>query len=208
LALFITIEGPEGGGKTSHIQPLAKWLKSLGFNICVAREPGGTSIGDQIRAIVVNLKNKEIHSRTEILLFQASRAQLVEQVIKPHLDAGEIVICDRYAHSTLAYQGYGQGTDLKELRRLIHFATDGVTPDLTILLDIDVEDGLKRKTQNSEWNRMDAKTVEFHQRVRAGYLEMVENEPQRWVVVDAGGAWNDVQKELRVLVNAKLGNMK
>ena len=127
-----------------------------------------------------------MHPRTETLLYQAARAQIVEQVIKPLLAAGEIVISDRYYDSTIAYQGYGHQQNLDEVRALVKYATGGLTPDLTILLDVDVEAGLKRKKQNGvEWNRMDAYEVEFYRRVRAGYLEMVKQEPKRWVVVDA-----------------------
>ena len=136
--------------------------------------------------------------RTETLLYQAARAQIVEEVIRPRLAAGEIVISDRYYDSTIAYQGYGHQQDLEQVRALVKYATGGLVPDLTILLDIDVELGLKRKTQNgAEWNRLDAYTVEFHERVRNGYLEMVKAEPKRWVVVDARPEWKRVQEELR-----------
>jgi dTMP kinase len=146
-----------------------------------------------------------MHPRTETLLYQAARAQIVEQVIKPRLDAGEIVISDRYYDSTIAYQGYGHQQDLEQVRALVKYATGGLTPDLTILLDLDVQVGLKRKTQNEvEWNRMDAYTVEFHQRVRKGYLEMVKLEPKRWVVVNSEQKWDDVQIELKKVIVEKL----
>ena len=143
------------------------------------REPGGTSIGEQIRGVIHDLKNVEMHPRTETLLYQAARAQIVEEVFKPRLAAGEVVISDRYYDSTIAYQGYGHQQDLEQVRALVKYATGGLTPDLTVLLDVDIETGLKRKTQNgSEWNRLDAYTLEFHQRVRKGYLEMVKAEPE------------------------------
>jgi dTMP kinase len=195
--MFITLEGPEGSGKTSHMKPLADWLTSQGHTVYTTREPGGTSIGEQIRTVIHDLQNTEMHPRTETLLYQAARAQIVEQVIKPRLAAGEIVICDRYADSTLAYQGYGHQQNLDEVRRLVNFATGGLTPHLTVLLDLDVELGLKRKTNQDEWNRLDAYTVDFHRRVRAGYLEMVKEEPARWRVVDASQKWEAVQAELR-----------
>jgi len=129
----------------------------------------------------------------------------VEQVIKPRLAAGEIVVSDRYFDSTIAYQGYGHRQDLEQVRGLARYATGGLTPDLTILLDLDVEVGLRRKKQNqSEWNRMDDRELEFYKRVRAGYLEMVNAEPQRWVVVDAGRKWEDVQAELKKVIVEKL----
>jgi dTMP kinase len=143
------------------------------------------------------LKNVEMHARTETLLYQAARAQIVEQVIKPRLAAGEIVISDRYYDSTIAYQGYGHQQDLEHVRALVKYATGGLVPDLTVLLDLDVEVGLGRKRKDNEWNRLDAYTVEFHRRVRAGYLEMAKAEPKRWVVLNAEKKWDEVQEELR-----------
>ncbi len=203
--MFITLEGPEGSGKTSHLPPLVEYLREKGYTVFPTREPGGTSIGEQIRAVIHDLKNVEMHPRTETLLYQAARAQIVEQVFKPRLAAGEVVISDRYYDSTIAYQGYGHQQDLDQVRALVRYATGGLVPDLTILLDVDIEVGLKRKTQNgSEWNRLDAYTLEFHQRVRKGYLEMVKAEPQRWAVVDAGREWPQVQEDLRRVIMTKL----
>jgi dTMP kinase len=206
--MFITLEGPEGSGKTSHMQPLAEWLAGQGYRVFTTREPGGTSIGEQIREVLHNLKNTEMNPRTETLLYQAARSQFVEQVVKPRLATGEIVISDRYADSTLAYQGYGHQQDLAQVRALIHYATGGLLPDLTVLLDVDVEIGLQRSAQRSanggEWNRLDAYALAFHQRVHAGYLEMVRQEPKRWVVVDAGQEWDNVQAMLRRVVGARL----
>ena len=195
--MFITLEGPEGSGKTSHIPYLVEYLRERGLTVFPRREPGGTSIGEQIREVIHDLKNVEMHPRTETLLYQAARAQIVEQVFKPRLAVGEIVISDRYYDSTIAYQGYGHQQDLEQVRALVKYATGGLVPDLTVLLDVDVEEGLRRKKKDNEWNRMDAYTVEFHRRVRAGYLEMVQAEPGRWVVVDAGKGWQTVQDNLR-----------
>lgn len=202
--MFITLEGPEGSGKTSHIPYLVEYLREKGYTVFPTREPGGTSIGEQIREVIHDLKNVEMHPRAETLLYQAARAQIVEQVIKPRLTAGEIVISDRYYDSTIAYQGYGHQQDLEQVRALVKYATGGLTPGLTVLLDVDVEEGLRRKKKENEWNRLDAYTVEFHQRVRAGYLKMVKAEPRRWVVIDAGQKWDEVQKELRALILGKL----
>ena len=199
--MFITLEGPEGSGKTSHIPYLVEYLREQGHTVFPTREPGGTSISEQVRDILHDLKNAEMHPRTETLLYQAARAQIVEQVIKPRLAVGEIVISDRYYDSTIAYQGYGHQQDLEQVRALVKYATGGLTPALTILLDLDIEVGLKRKLQNElEWNRMDAYTVEFHQRVRRGYLEMVKQEPQRWVVINSDQKWDDVQAELKKVI--------
>jgi dTMP kinase len=203
--MFITLEGPEGSGKTSQLPALVEYLREKGYTVFPTREPGGTSIGEQIRAVIHDLKNVEMHPRTETLLYQAARAQSVEEVFKPRLAAGEIVISDRYYDSTIAYQGYGHQQDLDQVRTLVRYATGGLVPDLTILLDIDIEAGLQRKTQNgSEWNRLDAYTLEFHQRVRRGYQEMVKAEPARWVVVNAGQAWQAVQNDLREAVTRRL----
>jgi dTMP kinase len=202
--MFITLEGPEGSGKTSHVPYLVEHLREQGHIVFPTREPGGTSIGEQIRGVIHDLKNVEMHPRTETLLYQAARAQIVEQVIQPRLKAGEIVLSDRYADSTIAYQGYGHQQDLAQVRSLVNYATGGLIPDLTVLLDVDVEVGLKRKQKADEWNRLDAYTVEFHRRVRAGYLEMVKQEPERWRVVDAGREWKAVQDDLRRVIAAKL----
>jgi dTMP kinase len=201
--MFITLEGPEGSGKTSHVPYLVEFLREKGYIVFPTREPGGTSIGEQIREVIHDLKNAEMHPRTETLLYQAARAQIVEQVIKPRLALGEIVLSDRYFDSTIAYQGYGHGQDLEQVRQLVRYATGGLTPDLTILLDLEVEIGLQRKKKADEWNRLDAYTLDFHKRVRAGYLEMVQREPERWKVVDASRGWDVVQEELRkTILNA------
>ncbi len=203
--MFISLEGPEGSGKTSQLPPLVQYLRERGYTVFPTREPGGTSIGEQIRAVIHDLKNVEMHPRTETLLYQAARAQIVEEVFKPRLAAGEVVISDRYYDSTIAYQGYGHRQDLEQVRALVKYATGGLVPDLTFLLDVDVEAGLKRKTRNgSEWNRLDAYTLEFHQRVRKGYLEMASEEPARWAVLDAGRPWQDVQDELRRVILSRL----
>jgi dTMP kinase len=202
--LFITLEGPEGSGKTSHIPYLVEYLREKGYIVFPTREPGGTSIGEQIREVIHDMKNMEMHPRTETLLYQAARAQIVEQVIKPRLADDEIVISDRYYDSTIAYQGYGHQQDLEQVRALVKYATGGLVPDLTVLLDVDIEEGLKRKKKDNEWNRLDAYTVEFHQRVRNGYHDMAKAEPNRWVVIDAGQKWDDVQEEVRKVILDKL----
>ncbi|HNN14571.1 MAG TPA: dTMP kinase [Anaerolineales bacterium] len=202
--MFLTLEGPEGSGKTSHIPHLVEFLREQGYTVFPTREPGGTSISEQIRDVLHDMKNAEMHPRTETLLYQAARAQIVEQVIKPRLADGEIVLSDRYYDSTIAYQGYGHQQNLEQVRALVKYATGGLTPDLTILLDLDVEVGLGRKKKDNEWNRLDAYTVEFHKRVRSGYLEMVKAEPQRWVIVNSEQAWDAVQAELRRVILGRL----
>lgn len=203
--MFITLEGPEGSGKTRQIAVLADALRQQGYPVLMTREPGGTPIGDQIRTVLFDMKNTDMRPRAEILLFQASRAQLVEQIIRPRLASGEIVLCDRYADSTLAYQGYGHQVNLEELKTIVNFATGGLKPQLTLLLDVDIEVGLKRKLDASEWNRLDAYDLDFHRRVRQGYHEMVLAEPERWVVIDAGQPPEVVQDAVQ---EAVLGRLK
>ena len=201
--MFITLEGPEGSGKSTQIKRLAKRLEDLGYPVITTREPGGTSIGDQIRHVLVRMENKELHPRTEILLFLAARAQLVEQLIKPALQDGKIILCDRYGDSTLAYQGYGHGLDLEKLRQMLDFATDHLKPDLTILLDLDVKMGLMRKKAEDEWNRLYAYEVLFHERVREGYQKLASEEPERWRIVDASQGIDAVQDDLyRIVLDA------
>ncbi len=207
--MFITLEGPDGSGKSTQARLLAEWLRGQGYEVVLTREPGGTDIGDQIRVVLHDPRNTAMGAQTEILLYSASRAQHVSQFIRPALAAGKIVISDRYADSTLAYQGYGRGLDLGTLRAITGFATGGLTPDLTLYLDITAQEGLQRRQSGGdEWNRLDAEALEFHQRVRAGYLELVEQEPERWVVIDAARSVEEVQTEIRAQVQARLNQAK
>lgn len=203
--MFITFEGPDGSGKTSQMAELANYLQQSKFEILATREPGGTPIGDQIRKILLTMENQDMHPRTETLLFQASRAQLVEERIRPHLSKGGVVLCDRYADSTIAYQGYGYKVDINQVKAIVDFATGCLIPDLTLLLDIDVEEGLRRRAGEGSFNRLDAYELAFHRRVREGYLQMAKADSHRWVVIDASGSFNQVQIELRQIVMQRLG---
>lgn len=203
--MFITFEGPEGSGKSSQLPDLASFLKERGCDVVCTREPGGTKIGDQIRQVLVCMENVELHPRTEILLFQAARAQLVEELILPSLKQGKVVLCDRYGDSTLAYQGYGHGLDQEKLKMMLEFATGGLKPDLTILLDVDVMTGLKRKKAKDEWNRLDAYEISFHERVREGYHHLAAEDKKRWRVVDASQSMEKVQEEIRQIVLNVMG---
>ena len=209
MSLFITFEGPEGSGKTTQIELLSEYLEEKGYPVLATREPGGTSIGDQIRVILLNPHNTDMLPASEALLFSAARAQIVNQVIRPHLARGGIVLCDRYADSTLAYQGYGHGLELGTLHAITALATGGLKPDLTIYLDIDVEEGLRRKlaaheASQEEWNRLDRQEMAFHRRVREGYLQMAAREPDRWLVIDATQPVEAIQVSIRAGVEAKL----
>jgi dTMP kinase len=206
--MFISFEGPDGSGKTTQVGQIAALLRGRGRNVLLTREPGGTAIGDQIRHILHDMKNQSMQPRAELLLFSASRAQIVEEVIRPHLKAGGIVICDRFFDSTYAYQGYGHGLDLSTLRTITEFATGGLRPDLTILLDIAPEAGIQRRlsavAQGEEWNRLDAMALEFHRRVRAGYHALIAAEPERWVRIDAERDVSAVQADILRAVESRL----
>ena len=203
--MFITFEGPEGGGKTTQISKLASFLQEAGHPVLSTREPGGTRIGDQIRACLHDVNNREMVAQTELLLYSASRAQLVHEVIRPALAAGILVLCDRFYDSTLAYQGYGRGLDLARLRHITEFATAGLQPDLTLLFDIDVESGLTRRTVGGEeMNRLDLEALTFHQRVRHGFHALAAAEPTRWVIINAGRDPQLVQTDVRRLVMSRL----
>jgi dTMP kinase len=187
LSLFITFEGPEGCGKTTQMRLLAAYLRRQGHDVLTTREPGGTPIGDRVRAILLDPVHTEMLPPTEFLLFSAQRAQHVGQVIRPHLASGGVVLSDRYADSSLAYQGYGHQLDLEALWAITRFATGGLVPDLTLYLDVPAEVGLRRKAggRGDAWNRMEQKEIAYHKRVRAGYLAMAAQDPERWIVVDA-----------------------
>ena len=205
MSLFVTFEGPDGSGKTTQVARLAERLRAAGHDVIATREPGGTLIGDQVRAILHAPQNRSMRAVTELLLYCASRAQLVSEVIRPHLERGGIVLSDRYADSSLAYQGYGRGIDRDTLRAILGFATDGLRPDLTCLLDLDVEEGLRRRRgSGGEWNRLDQETVAFHARVREGYLALARAEPKRWVVIDAARGVDEVQADIWAEVERRL----
>lgn len=202
MSLFITLEGPDGCGKTVQSKRLAEHLRSQGMDVLMTREPGGTEIGDQIRQVIMSLENRQMDPRTEFLLFTASRAQLVKEVIRPHLESGGVIVSDRFYDSSFAYQGYGHGLPLDELRAITAFATGGLVPDLTLLIDLPADAGLARRKSGGQWNRMDAYDLEFHRRVRAAYREMAKIEPERWRTVDGDRTQAAVQADLQAAVSA------
>lgn len=204
MSFFVSIEGPDGSGKTTQARLLADHLREAGHDVQLAREPGGTAIGDQIRQVLFALENKGMSPETEFLLFSASRAQLVREVLRPHLARGGLVVCDRFADSSLAYQGYGHGLDLEMVRAVTRLATGGLKPDLTALLDLPAERGLARRRDGGRWNRLDDYDLAFHQRVRQAFLELAAAEPERWITLDASPAPEDVQRELQRVVELRL----
>lgn len=186
--MFITFEGVEGCGKTTQARLLATRLEERGLATLVTREPGGAAISEQIRAILLDNKNDGMNPMAEALLYVASRAQFVAEVVRPALATEMIVICDRYADSTLAYQGYGRGLPIETLQTLNSIATGDLAPDRTFLLDVPVDDGLARKRRGGDLNRLDNAGRAFHERVRNGYHALARAEPARWRVIDAGAA--------------------
>jgi dTMP kinase len=190
---FITIEGPEGSGKTTQATMLADRLAGQGVDVHVTREPGGTWLGERVRDVLLaRTGSAPTDPVTDALLFNAARRQLVSQVIRPSLDVGRTVVCARFADSTLAYQGFGAGVELERLRALEAAATDGLRPDLTILLDLPVEDGLARKAPGDVTRYEAEYDLAFHQRVRDGFLALAAAEPGRFAVIDASRSKADV----------------
>ena len=204
MRFFVTLEGPEGGGKSTQAQRLTDHLKNRGQDVLFTREPGGTEIGDQIRRIIMSLENKSMSPEAEFLLFSASRAQVVRELIRPHLKRGGVVVCDRFYDSSLAYQGFGHELDLELLQTITGFVTGGLIPDLTLLLDLTSELGLERRKQDGRWNRLDDYDLAFHERVRAGYLQLADAEPERWVRIDAAHTEDEIQSQIRAAVDLRI----
>lgn len=202
--MFITFEGPEGGGKSTQLRLLAAALREHGYEVVVTREPGGTPIGDAIRQLLLATNESQpVGARTEALLFAAARAQLVDDVIRPALARGAIVLSDRFGDSTLAYQVGGRRLPEPAIRQLLEFATGGLTPDLTFLLDLGVEAGRRRKAREVA-DRLEREEAEFHERVRAAYLELAAREPQRFVLVDATRPVEEIARTIRQRVDAAI----
>lgn len=203
--MFITFEGSEGSGKSTQIKLLASYLQQRGFRVLTTREPGGTRIGEQVRDCLHAVNNIEMTAVSEVLLYSASRAQLVTELIRPALANNKVVLSDRYADSTLAYQGYGRGLELPDLVQITRFATGGLQPDLTLFFDVEVERGLsRREIGGAEMNRMDLQTVDFYSRVRSGYLQLATAQPERWRVIDANRPVEKIQADVRRYVQSQL----
>lgn len=184
MALFITFEGGEGSGKTFQAGALYRKLSKLAIPALLTHEPGGTSLGEKLSRLLKRAESTGVSPLSELLLFNASRAQLAEEVIQPNLKGGRVVICDRYADSTIAYQSYGRGLDLEMVETINNAATQGLKPNLTILLDIPAEEGLARKGAKRR-DRFEQEDITFHRRIREGYLKLAAGDPERWLVVDA-----------------------
>lgn len=199
--LFITLEGPEGSGKSTQIRHLAKALKHAGYSVVRTREPGGTGIAEAIRNILLQSSSREhITAETEALLILAARSQHVQHLIRPALDAGSIVLCDRFSDSTLAYQGFARGVNLSWLKRANHVATRGLTPDFTLLFDVPVSIGLaRRRNDRGRQNRLDRESLQFHRLVRRGFLALAKQSP-RTTIIDASRPAGEIRAEVERIV--------
>ena len=196
--LFITFEGADGCGKTTQLKLLAEYLMKNGRDVVITREPGAKGLGEKVREILLNYDGV-VSDRCESFLFLADRAQNIDVIVNPAVEAGQIVLCDRHIDSTVAYQGYGRGLDIERINMLNNIATNSRKPDLTIVFDIDVETSQKRV--GSEKDRMESAGIEFHNRVRNGYLEIAKQEPQRVKVIDASGDIEDIHNEVKRMIN-------
>lgn len=205
--LFISLEGPEGAGKTTQAARLAGWLRGAGHAVVVSREPGGTALGRELRRLILDPMGYAILPRTEALLYAADRAEHVDLVLRPALASGAIVVCDRFVDSSLAYQGIGRDLDGEDFRALQRFATGGLEPDLRLLLDLPVQIGLARRFAEGDGvNRLDAADVSFHERVRAAYRSFAVAAPASWSLVDAAGDAEAVAAQIRRAVIERLGD--
>jgi dTMP kinase len=199
--MFITFEGGEGTGKTTILDNLYKDLSDLGYKVVKTREPGGSKIAEQIRNIILGVGNTKMDYKAEALLFAASRSQHMHEVIRPSLEDGAIVLCDRYVDSSLAYQGYARGLGIEEVYQINSYAIGGVMPDLTVLIDVDPEIGLKRiKSNHRVEDRLDLETMTFHKRVREGYLLLAKRFPERIFVIDGDRTIEEVYQDVKTLV--------
>ena len=193
---FVTFEGVDGSGKSTQLAALAATLTDRGIPMVTTREPGGTPLGEAIRDVVLDDAFVGMSARAELLLYLASRAEHVDRVIRPALERGALVLCDRFTEATLAYQAYGRGLPLDEVTTLTRLAAGGVEPDLVVLLDLPVEDGLLRVRERRDPNRLDGETVAFHRRVRDGYLALAAAEPRRFAIVDSRKSLDDVRRAI------------
>lgn len=213
IIMFISFEGIEGSGKTTQIQGVYEHLRQKGIDVIVTREPGGSNIGRQIRAILLDSKNKGLNPLSELLLYMADRAQHLGEIVKPGLALGKVILCDRYYDATIAYQGYARGLDIDLITRLHGLAFDDYKPQITFLLDLAPETGLRRAWRQIEngqrtvtETRFEEEALDFHGRVREGYLELARREPQRFKIIDASNAQERVKKEILAVLDSAVRN--
>lgn len=204
--LFISMEGPDGAGKSTQIQLLQDYLKDKGYETIITREPGGTAISEAVRQIILNKEYKEMCEQTELLLYAAARAQLVNEVIRPALNAGKAVICDRFVESSVVYQGIARGIGIDKVYSVNDYALEGLRPQLTILLDLDAEEGLHRKKNQAELDRMEAEGLEFHQKVVEGYRLLAEREKERIMRISATLPKEDIHAKIVLAIEERILN--
>jgi dTMP kinase len=201
---FITFEGTEGSGKSTQIKILARRLTRLGHAVVITREPGGTRFGEQIRKVLLSIQNQGLDPRAELFLYLASRTQHLEEIILPALNNGKVILCDRFSDATLAYQGFGRRLEMKIVRAAADYAAKGISPDLTLLLDLDVRVGLIRVRDRGRSNRLDREQREFHERVRTGYLRLARLTPRRIKIVEASREPAAVARNIQSIVDRRL----
>ena len=208
--MFITFEGIEGSGKSTQCRLLKTWLEQKGYKVLLTREPGGTDLGKQIRSILLDKANQELTGESELFLYLADRSLHVSQLILPALKDGTVVICDRFTDSTLVYQGYGRGLDLNLLDSLNQTATSGIKPDITFLLDLPVETGISRalnRNSNSHFEndegRLEAEEIQFHQKIRTGYLQWANQHPTRFQILDANCSASEIAANVQAVISER-----
>lgn len=203
MGLFLTVEGPDGAGKTTQIELLRDYLSDKGYDIIVCREPGGTPISEAVRNIILNKEFTEMGHMTELLLYAAARAQLIEEVIRPALKEGKIVICDRFVESSAVYQGIARGMGIDLVYEVNQFAIGDTMPDLTIMIDLDAEAGISRKKKQAELDRMESETIDFHKKVVEGYRQLASLYPERIYTVDGNLSIEEIHQQIISQVNKK-----
>lgn len=212
MGLFITFEGPEGSGKTTQIKKAGEYLKSKNIAFLVTEEPGGTQLGNELRKILLNKTSFNINGKSELLLFAAARSQHVEEVIRPAIEDGKVVLCDRYSDATIAYQSFGRGLKIEDVNWINNFATRSLIPDLTLLFDIPVDIGLKRALKRISRivdspveDRFEREEIEFHKRVRDGYHKLVKSDPERFRTIDASRGIDDIHRDVCRYLDSIIG---
>ncbi|MBN2515084.1 MAG: dTMP kinase [Deltaproteobacteria bacterium] len=212
MGLFITFEGSEGSGKTTQIKKAGEYLKRKNISFLITEEPGGTRLGNELRKILLNKSSLHINGKSELLLFAAARAQHVEEIIRPTLEDGKVVLCDRYSDATIAYQSFGRGLDIDDVRWINNFATRFLTPDLTLLFDIPVDIGLKRAMKRISRivdlpveDRFESEEIEFHKRVREGYHALIKSDPERFRTIDASRGIDDIHRDVCRYLDSIIG---
>lgn len=205
MGIFITMEGPDGAGKSTQIDLLRGYLLEKGYDIIVCREPGGTVISEAIREVILNREHKDMKNMTELLLYAAARAQLVGEVIQPALEEGKVVICDRFIESSAVYQGIARGMGIDLVYEINQFAVGKTMPDITILLDVDAETGIGRKKQQAELDRMESEKLDFHKRVVEGYRLLAERDKNRMVKIDGRDSIEEIHRQIKEAVDNTLG---